>query len=169
MWHFHWNTASSKSCFFFLFINLLSIERWYWRYESTCIGRASFETYTLCHRYHVHQGPSDKIYMNVKNVQESPTSGKTYVRKKHARSNSDFQWRKNYKVLVNLPHTLPDWLEGCSFDRGHPNTYIVWQIFKFWNKYIYGILSIIMIYVKLQECQGNIANLEAETKRVFWK
>ena len=50
-----------KLWFFFLLKNLHSIERWYWRYESTCIGRASFETYTLCHRYRVHQGPSGKI------------------------------------------------------------------------------------------------------------
>ena len=57
----------SKIMVFFLIINLHSIERWYEWYESTCIGRASFETYTLCHRYRVHQGPF---------------SGKTYARKK---------------------------------------------------------------------------------------
>ena len=36
-----------------------------------------------------------------------------------------FSEEKTATELVNLPHILPDWLAGCNFGRGHPNTYIV--------------------------------------------
>ena len=33
-----------------------------------------------------------------------------------------FSEEKTTTVLVILLHILPDWLEGCNFGRGHPNT-----------------------------------------------
>ena len=33
-----------------------------------------------------------------------------------------FSDEKTTTVLVILLHILPDWLEGCNFGRGRPNT-----------------------------------------------
>ena len=33
-----------------------------------------------------------------------------------------FSEEKSATELVNLPHILPDWLAGCNFGRGRPNT-----------------------------------------------
>ena len=131
--------------------------RWH---ESTCIGRASFETYTLCHRYRVHQGPSGKTYVCDKRakhmyVKKRPkhmyvkkrakymyvkkTCEHIYVKKRakhmyvkkwakcmYVKNMQDptliFSEEKTTTVLVILLHILPDWLEGCNFGRGRPNT-----------------------------------------------
>ena len=162
-----------KSWFFLLLINFHSIERWYWLYESTCIGRASFETYTLCHRYRVHQGPSGKTYVRKKRAKHRYVKKmwKTYVRKKRCKIQLWFsvkkklqKWWWSYFTLSPTGSQVAILVEVIQTP-----TLTNFQISKYFFKYIYGILLIIMIWVKSQECQGNITNLEAEPKGVFGK